>query len=111
MIRVNKDIAKHAANNCIQSIKDHRTNLLLKEVSKVKQSTWSKLFRKNWTEEQFTDLVILNGDFSDPWNCIYGNLLIECKEILAMCELSVDSYISVDGETSRMILKWSSIGV
>lgn len=107
LVKVDKDIAKNAAMKCIESIENKREILLQKEIDKTKNNLISKLFRRNWTDEQFRNYIISSYyDFPPKWKNYGWSDKYECEEIIKMCKISYSQYIYLDEEKADIVHSW-----
>lgn len=103
-IKVHRDIVEKAAKILKDSILEKRQKIFQKHVDEVKNHWWSKLFRKNWTQEDFESYVQSQNDI--VWRYIYGRQKSLCQELLSMCELSDDGFVYLDREGAELVNYW-----
>lgn len=102
-VKVKVSLARKAAEAAIERTMEARKESFDDAVVDVKKSWLSKLFRRNWTHEQFEKYTREYYDMFPDWECIGWGTLYEAEEVLAMCKIASGGTIYLGEDAIRYL--------
>ena len=104
-VKVHVDVVRNGVQNCIDAIQKEREQLLQESIEKLKNSWFSRHFRKDWGEGAFNLHLLRTGRFPE-WRLRCSNQLYDCKVLLKMCDISSDGFIYLSEDDAYTVERW-----